>query len=333
MLNRFYDRKISLRRTVQLIFVSLVIALAGCVQKYPISYYASPGDTIVLGFGGIQRNSNGPNSLSGNDLAITLTNTSTNAVMTLNNFGLFKAFPDYSSGVNFESIVGVFPTVAYDGGWFAYVTLPSSGLPAGAYTVSVTSPTNKLTNTKWCYNSGLCEGDLTNIPLQIVNSNNSSVSNSYASQFTYYSTTTYRLDVSPNQAPDSVGYSTVEGLQLVVTFSYANYNSTLPVMAVPYSHNPNIQLAQNIVDTGDGVHKSLVILLSAPQGFVTTANRTPLTPVLSDLSLSLLFFPNNGVAVNSTQQLADFQIDQSRSRYYDVSGNVISQLQPVMTYQ
>jgi hypothetical protein len=324
MENLLVSMKASFARTMQWIIPVCLAALAGCVQQYPISYYASPGDTVVLGLGGIQRNSNGANNLIGSDLAITLTNNSTHAVTTLTNPGLFKAFPDYSSKMNYESIIGILPTVSYDGGWFAYVTLPSSGLTAGAYTIGITSPTNKLINTKWCFNPGLCEGDLTNIPLQIVNNNTSSASNSYASQFTYYPPTNYRLDVSPNQAPDSAGYSAVGGLQLVVTFAYANYNASLPVMAVPYSHNPSISLSQNVIDNGNGT-KSLVVLLSAPQGFVTTANRTPLTPALSDLSLSLLFFPNDGVTVNPS---TDFQIDQNRSHYYDTSGNVITQLHP-----
>ena len=332
MINISPHRNTAFKRTACLLAIGLLAVVAGCVQKYPISYYAAPGDTIVLGLGGIQRNTNGASTLSASDLTITLTNTSTQAVTTLSPGNGFKAFPDYSSTENVASINGVLSgsIIPFDGGWFVPVTLPTSSLPPGAYTISITSPTGKLLNTNWCYGPAYCEGDLTNIPLQIVSGSGTSNSG-YSNQFSYYNTG-HHLDVSPNQAPDSAGYPAMGGLQLVIAFPSANYSATLPIMAVPYSHNPSIQLAQNIVNNGDGT-SSLVVLLTAPQGFVTNANRTPLTPVLSDLSLSFLFFPASGIKSNATQQLGDFKIDQSRSHYYDTSGNVIASLQPAMTFQ
>ncbi len=326
--------KTPLARTVHLFAMVLLTILAGCVQQYPISYYASPGDTVVLGLGGIQRNSGASNSLSASDLTITLTNNSTSQVTTLQPKAAFKTFPDYSSTLNVNDINGAYPLIPFDGGWFVPVQLPTSGLPVGAYTISITSPTKKLDNTKYCGSpnaSSTCEGDLENIPLQIVNDNNSAVSSSYAFQFSAYAAATNRLDVSPNTTPDSLGYSIVGGLQLTITFPAANYNATLPVMAVPYSHHPSIQLSQNIIDNGNGT-KSLLVFLSAPQGFVVKGSRTALTPVLSDLSLSFLFFPS-GSAPSSTQVLADFS--NMSGNYYDINGTAIpaSVLYPVMTYQ
>ena len=323
-----------LRAPLRLLSVGVFVALAGCVQQYPISYYASPGDTIVLGLGGIQRNSNNSDTLNGTDLTITLTNDSTQQSMTLTaNNGGFKAFPDYVSNMNLNAINGSLidgNVVPFDGGWFVPVTLPSSAsLTPGAYTISVTSPTHKLVNTKWCPYTGFCEGDLENIPLQIIDSGSNA--GAYSQQFSYYYPARH-LDVSPNATPDSAGYTSVGGMQLAITFPAANYDATLPIMAVPRNHNPSISLLQNIVDNGDGT-KTLVVLLTAPQGFAAEANRTPLTPLLDDLSLSFLFFPISGVTYSSAQQLGDFVIDLDRSHYYDMSGNAIAALHPVMTYQ
>ena len=319
---------------VRLLTVVAFAAVAGCVQNYPVPYSASPGDTIILGLGGIQRNSNNSNTLKSSDLAITLTNNDTHAVTSLSLTQAFKSFPDYNSGLNFNSIKGPLTgvTTPFDGGWFITTTLPSdSSLTPGAYTVSVTSPTGKLVNTKYCYNGTTgCEGDLTSIPLQIVPSSGADNSG-YVTQFGYYTPTPNRLDVSPSQSPSAIGYAAVGGLQLVITFPAANYDGTLPIMALPYSHNPSLSLMQNIVDNGDGT-KSLVVLLSAPHGFVSKANETALTPIFNDLSLSFFFYPATGVPYSTAQQLGDFQIDQSRSHYFDTNSNVITQLQPVMTF-
>jgi hypothetical protein len=52
MENLLVSMKASFARTMQWIIPVCLAALAGCVQPYPISYYASPGDTVVLGLGG-----------------------------------------------------------------------------------------------------------------------------------------------------------------------------------------------------------------------------------------------------------------------------------------
>lgn len=324
--------KASFGRAARLITIGLLVVLAGCVQKYPVAYFARAGDTIILGLGGIQRNTNGATKLVIGDLQMTITNTSTGAVSTLTASTFFKAFPDYSSTLTRYEVSNTQPSahlVPFDGGWFVTTTLPSDPnvLPPGSYTISITSPTGKLLNTKFALGSNSAEGDLTQIPLQIVAGTGGN--SSYNQQFAAYATGSH-LDISP-PASALAGVNSVGGLQLVINYPQANYNPAHPPMVLPYSHNPYIQLSQNIIDNGNGT-KTLVVLLSAQQGFVASANQTPFTPVLSDLSLSLINFPASGVTVSSAQMLADFQIDQSRSKYYDIDGNAITSLSPAMTF-
>ena len=319
--------KTSFGRITRLLAIGLLVVLAGCVQKVPISYSARGGDTIILGLGGIQRNTNGATSLVSSDLQITITNSSTNLTSPLTPNVIFKAFSDYSSLLTYAAANNTYPTanfVPFDGGWFVTTTLPSDGsLPPGSYTISITSP--KLTNTKFT-----SEGDLTQIPLQIVaGTADTATTASYNQQFIAYAPTNH-LDVSPSPASALAGLSAVGGMQLVFTYPQAHYDSAHPPMALPYSHNPYIQLSQNIIDNGDGT-KTLVVLLSTQQGFVSSANRTAFTPLLSDLSLSLLTFTGSA-GTSISQQIADFTPDSSRSHYYDTSGNVITALQPVTTF-
>jgi hypothetical protein len=319
-----------LARVARLCAIGLLMVLAGCVQRAPIAYYAHPGGTIILGLGGIQRNANGEQNLQANDLTITITDVNNN-VTSLNANQVFKTFPDYSSGLTNISLSSqnTAGLIAFDGGWFASLTLPGTLAP-GAYWISITSP--KLINT----NVSSVEGDLTQIPLQIeaipsgLSRQYDSLNQTYNQQFTYYPTQVGRLDVSPNPAPASS--AVVGGLQLVINFPTANYTGSPPILALPYSHHPSIQLAQNLVNNSNGT-TSLVVLLSSSQGFASGANRTALMPQLSDLSLSFLFYRANGIVSSAAQQLADFQIDQSRSHYYDVNGNILSGMQPVMTFK
>ena len=57
-------------------FCMLLAFLSGCVQFKPTPSYARAGDHIVLGLGGIERNSGGSTTIKRSDLTITLTDAS-----------------------------------------------------------------------------------------------------------------------------------------------------------------------------------------------------------------------------------------------------------------
>jgi hypothetical protein len=322
---------VSFMRVIRLMVVALLVALVGCVQNTPVPYLARAGDTIVLGLGGIQRNVGGEQHLEATDLTITIA-PAAGGTPIVPSAGLpFKAYPDYGSVLSSSVINGSYPFALFDGGWFIPVVLPDNGsLAPGSYLISVTSPTGKLINTKFATTGGfihVSEGDLTQLPLEIIAGTGGSGTNSdYASQFIGY-TNAPSLDISPSNLSSM---STVGGLQLYITYPKTAYYDPnhLPIV-VPYSHNPFIQLAQNTID--NGTTKTLVVMLSTQQAFVPLAQQTPLTPLLNDLSLRVLYFITSGQQTPSaTQLVSDFHID-SQSHYYDATGAVISSMTPTVT--
>jgi hypothetical protein len=327
------DRSASYRQYLYGTCLALVAAIgaSGCVQQYPIPNAVRSGETLVLGLGGIQRNANGNQKLQAGDLQVALTDHAGTQFI-LAPEATFKAFPDYASIVNYVAVKGDYLLKPFDGGWFVTVPLvwpngdhEGEALPLaiGEGTVAITS--NQLNNTAL----EELEGDLTNIPIEIlpgVADVNKAIS--YKQQFV-----SYARDSVLSIAPDSLsGVSSVGGLQLAITYpqSAAYLDANHPPMAVPNSHNPYIQIAQNIVVNNNGTN-TINVLLTAQKGFSDAANQTALTPLLSDLTVQIMYFLNTE-PYTEAQLLDDFEIDLAKSHYVDLNGNAMT-LQPVMTIQ
>jgi hypothetical protein len=309
--------------------------LAGCVQMTPVPGYARSGDTLVLGLGGIQRNAAGKQVLTPDDLVITLTD-SANVSYKLAAQQFFKTFPDYGSQLNFQTVGGTTrfapqPITPFDGGWFVSVQLVAGAsaipnLATGPATISIASPTGKLINNPSTGMYGttipttIHEGNLLRIPLEILPGTtqaNSPASVNYSRQFRAFSTNGV---TSFNIAPRALeGLTEVGGMQVSLKYTASNYSNTVPPLVVPYSHNPSINLQQNVVDNGDGT-RLLNIVLTAPKGFA--AEQTALKPSLRDLNLKVIYF---GTA--ALYAAPDFQIVSSK--FIDTSGNVIPGLTAV----
>lgn len=308
--------------------------ITGCVQPYPIPNAVRSGDTLVLGLGGIQRNAKGNQNLRAGDLQITLTDHDGNSFV-LNSNGVFKAFPDYGSILNYSAINGALPVKPFDGGWFVSVPLvvsedgPHQGealpLAVGSATVAIES-NNKLTNTGVGQ-----EGDLSSIPVEILAGvGDAAKTEAYNSQFAVYS-----RPVMVSIAPyDLTGITSVGGLQLAITYpqSAAYLDASHPPVILPNSHNPYIQIAQNIVSNDNGTN-TINVLLTAQKGFSSPANQTPFTPLLSDLTVQIMYFLAPIEGPLSDEQLLDtFKIDPVNSYYVDLNGHVMS-LQPIKSIQ
>lgn len=312
------------------LLVLLAVFLSGCVQVSSIPGYARAGDTLVLGLGGIARNAGGQ-SLKLSDLQITITDHD-NTTFALTPSRIFKAYPDYASGMNYNSInnssyqIAPTPLTPYDGGYFVMLSLANGTTPLalaeGMARISISAP-GKLTNTLSNFylqgqtQSSITEGDLTSIPVYILpGTATSGVWNT--TQFQGYERIGSTLVIKPQNL---TGITTVGGAQLSITYPTANYSSTRPAMVMPMNHNPNISLHQNAVVNSNGT-TTLNVLLSASKGF-TSAGANALQPSLDDLSLSLVYFNK----VSSAVALTDFQV--SSSQYIDTAGSVISGLQAV----
>tara|TARA_R110002072_G_scaffold207524_6_gene365084 strand:+ start:227 stop:1183 length:957 start_codon:yes stop_codon:yes gene_type:complete len=298
----------------------LLIALLGigCVQTKPVPSYARPGDTIVLGLGGIHRNANSNQNIVPGDLTIVLTDDA-DENFTLSVVNVFKVFPGYASRLNVASLEGVVAgglnLQAFDGGWFAIVRLTEGGNPIdaveGPATISITS--SKLVNTN--LSAGLVgEGDLTDIPIEIL-AGDSAVDPDYEQQFAAYAMSGNLVSVAPQDlgSIDSVG-----GANLVVNYSGAQ--PPLELLVVPSGHNPYVQLSYKVLDNGDGSGSIRATVIN-PSGFTTAALQTPRQALLADLQL--LFVPIN----NATTTIA-YAVDTAESYYFDLDGDTIQALDP-----
>jgi hypothetical protein len=300
------------------------------VQQYPIPYVARAGDTLVLGLGGIQRNAYGNQNLQTTDIQVTLTDHAGQQFVLEPN-ATFKAFPEYASLVNSYAVKSNYSLHPFDGGWFLDVSLVSwdeasygepLSLAPGAGTLSIVS--SQLSNTAL---AGY-DGDLTNIPIEILPGvADTNIASSYTNQLAAYT----KEGGLPLISPDNLsGVSSVGGLQLAITYPRAAeyLDENTPPMVVPSGHNPYVQIAQNIVVNSNGTN-TINVLLTAQKGFSSAANKTPFTPLLSDLSVQIMYFPKDE-RPSAAQLLSDFQIGSGT--YVDLNGGAMA-IHPVMTVQ
>ena len=314
--------------TLKTIMVALMlVSLWGCVQTRPVPGYARTGDIVVVGLGGIERNSASTPALRPSDLDVTITdfNGDTYPLAASN---IFKSYPDYKAFMNTAAIDGGdqgLELVPFDGGWFAVVPLITPGsatqlpLAVGPATIAVSSP--KLANTAL-----LGEGDLSNLNLEIL-SGASSVDAQYLAQFTGYAGGENNFVISPG---DLSGIDNVAGAFFKIDYIDETYfaNGIEPVV-VPSGHNPFVQLAYNVVSNGNGTGSITVTLLN-PAGFKSTANADSNSSLLADLSVNLLYFAdgNGQAAIANTK----FELDTTESYYIDGNGEVIGGLSPTFTH-
>jgi len=316
---------------VPALFLAL-LWLAGCVQIKPLPGYARAGDFIVLGLGGIERNSGGEPALKANDLEITITDAN-HVTYPLQATYVFKSYPDYAARLNASNIDGSTTTLGltemktFDGGWFAVVPLTVAGtldsplpLAVGGAGVSVTSP--KLTNIA----NGV-EGDLDWIPIEI-GAGVAPYDVHYLRQFISYEEPARSFVISPT---DLTGIDKVGGALLAIHYSDSSFflANTEP-MVVPVSHNPFVQLNYNHVPNGNGTGTVYITLLNAA-GFTDEANATKNTSPLSSLSVKLIYFPQ-GTTSKSAEAKASFSIDAAKSYYIDTDGSVLAGVSPVLTH-
>ena len=314
------------------LFLLALFWLAGCVQTKSSPGYARAGDFIVLGLGGVQRNSDGAVSLKASDLTITLTDANS-TVHSVDARYVFKSYVDHSTWMNAVSLdgsissYGLTDMVAFDGGWFAMVPLVVPGtqsvplpLAPGAATVSITSP--KLTNI-----GNALEGDLSAIPLDII-PGTATRDFDFEQQFAGYSDNQRNFLIEPD---DLTGINEVGGAFLVINYNDDSF--LLPgvdPMVVPADHNPFVQLNYNHEPNGDGTGTVYVTLLN-PEGFKTVAAQTQNSSLLANLAVKLMYFPSSANP-ETVAAKASFSVDTVESYYIDMNGAVISGLSPVMTH-
>lgn len=310
----------------------ILLWLGGCVQTKTTPGYARAGDHVVIGLGGIVRNASGAAVLTEDDLTITLTDAN-GTDFNLQPRMIFKTFADYSALMNTFTFngtsagLGLVGMVPYDGGWMVVAPLTPPNdynnplpLAVGAATISVTSP--KLVNT-----ASVVEGDLSEIPIEII-AGTSPEDIEFLRQFSGYLTTEESFLVAPD---DLTGISEVGGAFFTINYNDDTFfQGGLAPVVVPANHNPYVQVNYNLVPNGDGTGKILVTLLN-PAGFKTVATASANSSYLADLTLRLNYF---GAVADADRALAkaNFSVDTFNSYYIDLNGAVIPGVTPVLTH-
>jgi hypothetical protein len=317
--------------TLKTITVALMlVSLWGCVQSKPVPGYARAGDIVVVGLGGIERNSASTPVLKRDDLTITITDAN-NDIYDLAASNIFKSYPDYKAFMNKAAIDGGdqgLELVPFDGGWFAVVLLSTFvdgtwvplPLATGPATIAVSSP--KLTSTLNVY-----EGDLNSLNLEIL-PGEATVDQQYLQQFSGYAPAASNFVISPG---DLGGIDNVAGAFFKIDYYDDTYfmDGIEPVV-VPSGHNPFVQLAYNVVSNGNGTGSINVTLLN-PAGFKSAATGDSNSSLLADLSVNFLYFAigsEQGAAIAKTK----FHLDTTDSFYIDGNGAIIDGLSPTFTH-
>jgi hypothetical protein len=317
-----------------LIFVVSLAWLSGCVQTTPVPGVARAGDVIVVGLGGIARNSDGATTLKPSDLAITLTD-SASTVHSLEPKYIFKAYPDYASFLNtaiqndFIHSANLTGMVPYDGGWFVMARLmtvgtndPITNLALGPATVAVNSPSSKLTN----INDG-SEGNLASLPLEII-AGSTPFNENYERQFIAYQHGGNSFVVQP----DGLDQGTVVGGGFFVIDYIDDSVFAKNPAVVPSDHNPYVQLNYNVVPNGNGTGSIYVTLLN-PAGFkdkATLTNPSTLDPKVSphsNLDFQLMYY-----GFTPAEAKANFSINTAESYYIGMDGATLGGVSPVMAH-
>lgn len=315
---------------------------AGCVQFKPVPGYGRPGDVIILGLGGVVRNSGGTyhaNQIK-EDLSVTISQNGT--TYDLQQGHIFKAYPDYASALSLVSTSTAVGDMAdpFDGGWFLQAALrypndmtvaeelrdtPLPLLP-GQATISIESPL--LINTGAGTND---EGDFTNITMEILAGETAELDQNYTMQFEVYADLEQYLVIRP---ADLTGIDSVGAAQFAVNFpTDALYNQAKP-FAVPVGHHPRLQITSNEIDNGDGT-STLIILMSNSNGFHKRENRSYEQSLLADLEIKILFWLGTQLNANFLQKsdlVDNFSLDTANSFYLDMDGNEIPNLVPEMLH-
>lgn len=309
-----------------------LVWVVGCVQTKPVPGYARAGDRIVLGLGGIERNSGGEATLKTSDLTITLTDAGS-VEHDLDALFVFKSFPDYASGLNASIVDGrvnlanLSGMSVFDGGWFAVVPLSPPGMPDTPLPLAIGPATVEVTSPKLANIADNIEGDLSAIPIEII-AGTSARDGEYERQFVSYMEDQDNFLIAPDNL---VGVSQAGGAFFEIEYSDDSFFATgAEPMVVPVNHNPYVQLNYNHVANGDGTGTLYVTLLNAA-GFSDAANATQNTTPLSGLAVKLLYF-KSGIASVVTQAKASFSINAANSYYIGTDGAILTGISPVLTH-
>jgi hypothetical protein len=313
------------------IYVVIVITstLLACVQTTPMPGYARPGDTIILGMGGVHRNANSELLIDKSDVTVTLTDVNGVRHDLLVEL-LFRSYPDHSSLLSYSAAYNRLGTAwdvePFDGGWFVVASLvdadkvPLTTITAGPATAEVTS--SKFVNT--LANN---EGDISNMPLDVLGGT-SAYNENYVEQLKYYAP-----QANKSIQPQGLSTSDIVGAANY-RLNFSNVDSariesglldgTVDIYVVPASHNPFVQMNSKVVNNGDGTGYVDIYVLN-PYGFYAIKEGGRKTSLHSDLAVQISLMQPGCATYTCTPAWNGvvLDLDIAKTQYYDINGDIM----------
>ncbi len=315
-----------------------IAALQACVQWTPTPDYARAGNTIVIGVGGVHRNASSAAYIPPSAVTVSLTD-SLGSLHQLKVESLFRAYPGYGANSTAAAIHNGgsgLDTEPYDGGWFVVASLvdsndnPLSSIAVGPASVAVSSA--QLTNTLATGAFDIPEGDLNDLGLEILEGT-ASYDSDYILSLQKFAPLPGLALIRPNGL---VGNEQIGAARYRFEFSGGNAtaitagiaNGDYKLYAIPAHHNPFVQINSHLVDNGDGSGYLDIYVLN-PYGFSATTDANFRGALHQDLSVQVAAMAE--ACHGCLQQWgASFTLNPVVSEYYDIDGNPLAGVTPML---
>jgi len=320
---------------INALLIVLFMLCAGCASQQPLSNYARPGDTVMISLGGTNNYATVP-VVKKENLSITITD-ALSASYPVKVRKLFRVYSDPTSGYDFRTRGSTFSsndsTVRpHQGLWLAIIDLVDGSnnplpLAVGSASLSVSSP--DLVSTSYFSGWPWTNGDLNNIPLEILTGTGSPNPLNYMAPVKYEPTTSLeplpQVQVAASGTPSTV----TGGASYVFSYRHDDFGTGL---ALPYvvttTPDPYIQLGVSRADQGDGTTLLRVNIIN-PKGFNTDDSKSGLIAGMSMLSSLKFSIVWSNPAVDDSNWQNSLQLISSD--YFDLNGDPITGLTPQLT--
>lgn len=327
--------------TRAVLLAAIALLMSACASMQPLSNYARTGDTVMISLGGTDSNARVP-VLKKENLTITITDASDTSYP-VKVRRLFRVYSDPTGGYSYRSASLMDPSPsnldvyvdAYQGQWMAVIDLvdPATDTPwplaIGTAQLSVSSP--EIQN--WVDYSGYgytwANGDLDNVPVEIIAGAGSPNPLNYMDVMNNYSLASLEPQPQVEVTVSGTPPADIGGGSLEIRYTDADFKANAPPVVTMTTPDPNIQLASSREPQGDGT-TMLRILIMNPHGFMQSDYQAGLVAgksLLRSLRFNLVWEPN--AVVNDTNWQNSIQL--VNSEFVDVDGNLLPELAPVLT--
>jgi len=317
----------------------LMLNVSGCINIRPTPTYASTGDIVNIGLGGIKRNSFGT-TLTEDDVIATITSDADGLPYQVKVLGLYRAFPDHTSQYAVQSLdrnhTYYKEVQPYDGQWWITLQLVEHDsenteflplpLAAGPAVISISSAA--LIDTGWEN-----EGTLSSFPIEMVADplNLTMARVRQPDPAEPYLFGAYKPEKTLTVQPDMLASTTaLGGMQIKLDYSGSSLAAGTPLVPrlVPVTHDPNINIIQNTIDHGDGTY-SLIAMVTNPNGFVDLEGDDWAIGKSTHDDLNFAITLKDADKLEGNWQ-SRYTLDQAESFFVDDNGDVVASITPTL---